>query len=123
MSRILVVDDEHNVLTSFQKLLGREGHEVLTASSGEQALQLLAADQPDLMLLDVRMAGLTGLETLKRVREFAPRLPVIIMTAFGTTDTAMDAVKLGAFEYLLKPFEVSTLRVLVQMALTSRQSQ
>jgi DNA-binding NtrC family response regulator len=121
MSHILVVDDEHSVLTSFQKILGRQGHDVVTASSGEQALQLLSSDEPDLMILDVRMAGLTGLETLKRVREFAPDLPVIIMTAYGTSDTAMDAVRLGAFEYLLKPFDVSTLNVLVQMALSSRR--
>jgi DNA-binding NtrC family response regulator len=109
------------VLSSFQKLLSFDGHEVTTAASGEQALALLGAVQPDLIFLDVRMAGLSGLETLKHIRESSVDTPVIIMTAFDTMDTAREAVRLGAFEYLVKPFEVPTLKVLVNMALASRR--
>lgn len=117
MSRILVVDDERNVLTSFQKLLGKEGHEVVTARSGEQALSLLGSQAPDLILMDIRMAGLSGLETFQRAKAVAPKVPVIMMTAYGTTETAIEAMKLGAFEYTLKPFDIPTLKTLIEKAL------
>jgi len=118
MSRILVVDDERNVLTSFQKLLGKEGHEVVTARSGEQALSLLESQIPDLILMDIRMAGLSGLETFQRTKAVAPKIPVIMMTAYGTTETAIEAMKLGAFEYTLKPFDMPGLKALIKQALT-----
>ncbi|MBI3021692.1 MAG: sigma-54-dependent Fis family transcriptional regulator [Candidatus Omnitrophica bacterium] len=121
MSRILVVDDERNVLTSFQKLLGKEGHEVVTARSGEQALSLLGAQVPDLILMDIRMAGLSGLETFQRAKAVAPKVPVIMMTAYGTTETAIEAMKLGAFEYTLKPFDIPTLKTLIEKALAMGQ--
>lgn len=121
MSRILVVDDERNVLTSFQKLLGKEGHEVVTARSGEQALSLLGSQVPDLILMDIRMAGLSGLETFQRAKAVAPKVPVIMMTAYGTTETAIEAMKLGAFEYTLKPFDIPTLKALIEKALTIGQ--
>jgi len=121
MSRILVVDDERNVLTSFQKLLGKEGHEVMTAKSGEQALSLLESQVPDLILMDIRMAGLSGLETFQRAKTIAPKIPVIMMTAYGTTETAIEAMKLGAFEYTLKPFDIPRLKALIAQALTMGQ--
>lgn len=121
MSRILVVDDERNVLTSFQKLLGKEGHEVVTARSGEQALSLLEPQAPDLILMDIRMAGLSGLETFQRAKAIAPKVPVIMMTAYGTTETAIEAMKLGAFEYTLKPFDIPRLKALIEQALTMGQ--
>jgi len=121
MSRILVVDDERNVLTSFQKLLGKEGHEVVTARSGEQALSLLESQVPDLILMDIRMAGLSGLETFQRAKAIVPKVPVIMMTAYGTTETAIEAMKLGAFEYTLKPFDIPRLKALIGQALTMGQ--
>ena len=117
MSRILVVDDERNVLTAFQKLLVKDGHEAVTARSGEEALGLLTAHPPDLVLMDIRMAGLSGLETLKRAKTLVPKVPIVMMTAYGTTETAIDAMKFGAFEYVLKPFDIPALRVVIEEAL------
>ena len=117
MSCILVVDDERNVLTSFQRLLAKDGHDVLTARSGEEALRLLGSRTPDLMLMDIRMAGLSGLETFQRAKTLAPKVPVIMMTAYGTTETAIETMKLGAFEYVLKPFDIPALRTLIAKAL------
>jgi len=102
-------------------LLGKRGHEVLTAKSGEQALSLLGSQSPDLILMDIRMAGLSGLETFRQAKAIVPKVPVIMMTAYGTTDTAIEAMKLGAFEYALKPFDIPTLTALIERALTMGQ--
>ena len=78
-----------------------------TASSGEAAISLVKAAVPDLVIMDVRMPGMSGLEAFRAIHEIEPKLPVIIMTAYGTTETAIEATKLGAFEYVLKPLEIS----------------
>ena len=105
MGHILIVDDDAQLRQSFEKLLTAEGHTVKTASSGETAISLVQAAVPDLVIMDVRMPGMSGLEAFQAIHEIEPKLPVIIMTAFGTTETAIEATKLGAFEYVLKPFE------------------
>ena len=121
MSRILIVDDEPNVLTSFEKLLAKDGYDVVTASSGQQAIIALTCELPDLIFMDIRMAGLSGLETFKQAKSIAPKVPVVMMTAYGTTETAIEAMKLGAFEYVLKPFEIPALKALIQKALATGQ--
>jgi nitrogen regulation protein NR(I) len=105
MGHILIVDDDAQLRQSFEKLLTAEGHTVKTAASGEAAISLVKAAVPDLVIMDVRMPGMSGLEAFRAIHEIEPKLPVIIMTAFGTTETAIEATKLGAFEYVLKPFE------------------
>ena len=105
MGRILVVDDESSVLASFQDMLEEQGHEVVTAARAEEALSLLEAVRPELVVMDINLPGLNGLEAFERIRETNPKLPVIIMTAYGTTDSAIQATKLGAFDYKLKPFD------------------
>ena len=105
MGHILIVDDDAQLRQSFEKLLHAEGHTVKTASSGETAIALVKAEVPDLVIMDIRMPGMSGLEAFRAIHEMEPKLPVIIMTAFGTTETAIEATKLGAFEYVLKPFE------------------
>ncbi len=105
MGHILIVDDDAQLRQSFEKILTTEGHTVKTASSGEAAISLVQAAVPDLVIMDVRMPGMSGLEAFRAIHEIEPKLPVIIMTAFGTTETAIEATKLGAFEYVLKPFE------------------
>ncbi|MDW8310967.1 MAG: response regulator, partial [Verrucomicrobiales bacterium] len=117
LQRLLVIDDEPDVQYSFRRLFESPELEVATASSGEEALRLIPALRPDLVLMDIRMGGLNGLETLRRVRELDARLPVILMTAYGTTQTAIEAMKLGAFDYVLKPFDVPKLKELVARAL------
>jgi nitrogen regulation protein NR(I) len=105
MGNILIVDDDAQLRQSFEKILTAEGHEVKTASSGEAAIATVKAAVPDLVVMDVRMPGMSGLEAFRVMHEIEPKLPVIIMTAYGTTETAIEATKLGAFEYVLKPFE------------------
>jgi nitrogen regulation protein NR(I) len=105
MGNILIVDDDAQLRQSFEKILTAEGHAVKTASSGEAAIAMVQAAVPDLVIMDVRMPGINGLEAFRVMHEIEPKLPVIIMTAFGTTETAIEATKLGAFEYVLKPFE------------------
>src|SRR5262249_11779738 len=114
---LLVVDDEPNVLYSLETGLSSDGLEILTASTGKQAIDLLERRRPDAVLLDVRLGDLAGLEVYDRIRQAQPRLPVIFMTAYTTTETAIEAMKRGAFEYLLKPVNLHDLRAVVARAL------
>ena len=104
MENILIVDDDEGLLHFLNRFFRKQGHEVHTCSSGQAALEVMAAEQFDLVLLDYKMPGLNGLDTLREVRKSQVKTPVIIMTAYGTTDTAIEAMKLGAYDYLLKPF-------------------
>ncbi len=116
MAAILIVDDDHHLRRSFDKLLTEEGHTVKTASSGEAALPLARSDEFDLIIMDVRLPGMDGLRTFKGIREIEPLLPVIIMTAFGTTENAIEATKMGAFDYILKPFNIPEMLALIEKA-------
>ena len=114
MDKLLLIDDEAAVRYSFERIFGQEaGLELHTAGSGEEALELIPQLRPDLVIMDVRMGGLTGSETLQRLREFDSKTPVILMTAFGTTQTAIAAMKHGAYDYVLKPFDVPKLKELI----------
>ncbi len=117
MEKLLLVDDEAEIQYSFRRIFASSSVEISTANSGEEALKLIPKLKPDLVLMDVRMAGITGLETLRRLREIDAKLPVIMMTAYGTTQTAIEAMKLGAYDYLLKPFDVPKLQEIVHGAL------
>ena len=117
MSKLLLIDDEVDVQYSFQRIFASPEIELATASSGEEGLKLLPKFKPDLVIMDLRMEGMTGLETLRRVRQIDPKQLVILMTAFGTTQTAIEAMKLGAYDYLLKPFDVPKLKEIVLNAL------
>ena len=117
MGHILVVDDDPQLRQSFEKLLITEGHQVRVAASGEAGLEIIQAGAPDLVIMDVRLPGMSGLETFRALHEVEPKLPVIIMTAYGTTETAIEATKLGAFEYVLKPFEIPDILALIAQAL------
>ena len=117
MSKLLLIDDEADVQYSFQRIFDSPDIELTTASSGEEGLRIIPKLKPDLVIMDVRMGGLTGLETLRRIRNTNPKLLVILMTAYGTTQTVIEAMKLGAYDYLLKPFEVPKLKEIVLNAL------
>jgi two-component system nitrogen regulation response regulator GlnG len=117
MEKLLLIDDEADVQYSFRRIFDASDIELHTASSGEEGIRLISVLKPDLVLSDIRMAGLNGLETLRRIRQLDPQLPVILMTAYGTTQTAIEAMKLGAYDYLLKPFDVPRLKQLVANAL------
>jgi len=103
--RILVVDDEVMVLEYLERALTRVGHNVQTAESGEQALERIERSLPDVVLCDIRMPGIDGMEVLRRLKQTRPDVQVVMMTAFGTIRSALDAAQQGAFDYLQKPFE------------------
>src|SRR5437763_10335581 len=116
MRRLLLIDDATDVQYSFQRIFEAPEVELTTASSGEEALRIIPKLKPDLVMMDVRMGGMTGLETLRRIRQMEPKLLVILMTAYGTTQMAIEAMKLGAYDYLLKPFDVPKLKEIVNNA-------
>ncbi|HET9482201.1 MAG TPA: sigma-54 dependent transcriptional regulator [Candidatus Polarisedimenticolia bacterium] len=119
--RILIVDDEKLLRWSLRERLAREGYEVLEAETGAAGRAALEADAPDLMLLDYRLPDATGMEILKGAMASNPSMPVILMTAYSTVETAVEAIKIGAFDYLNKPFNQDELVITVRKALeTSR---
>ncbi len=117
MNRILIVDDEPSVRYSFKKLLTEDRYDVVEAANGVEALRLLARELPDLIVMDIEMPGMTGLEAIRRIKEINPQIPVIIMTAYGTTDRVIEAMKLGAYEYMEKPFDIDKMRLIIREAL------
>ena len=117
MSKLLLIDDEEDVRYSFQRIFDSPEIELAAAASGEEGLKIIPKFKPDLVLMDVRMGGMNGLETLRKIRAANPKLLVILMTAYGTTQTAIEAMKLGAYDYLLKPFDAVKIKELVGNAL------
>jgi DNA-binding NtrC family response regulator len=120
MARILVADDEPSICEAFAAVLATEGHEALIASNGRDAVDLARTARPDAVFLDVRMPGLDGLAALKEIRAFDRDVPVIVMTAYGTLDTAAEALRNDAFDYLGKPLELAKIRQLLRRALHAR---
>ncbi len=117
MSSVLIIDDDDQLRKSFVKLLTEEGYSVESAPSGETGLKLVQKEVPDLVVLDMRLPGMNGFETFQAIHEMEPRLPVIIMTAYGTTETAIEATKMGAFDYVLKPFDIPDMLKVIGQAL------
>ncbi len=114
MARILVVDDERSILTTIEAALKNLGHLVELAESGEMAITLMRRSVPDIILTDLRMDGMSGLDLLGKAREYFPTATVVLMTAFGTIDTAVSAIKNGAYDYLVKPFTPEQLEHLIE---------
>ncbi|MBI4428484.1 MAG: sigma-54-dependent Fis family transcriptional regulator [Ignavibacteriales bacterium] len=119
---VMVVDDDPKILFAFQEVLRTEGYKSVMAKDGEEALGKIAARNPNVIFLDVTMPKLDGLELLKRIKENKELAPVIIITGYGTMQTAIKAMQLGAFEYLTKPLDVAKIREVTQKALASTQS-
>lgn len=119
-TRILVVDDELSMREFVSILLEREGYDVLTAADAETALIRLASSEIDLVISDVQMPGLNGLELLAKIKENTPDTAVLLVTAFSTAEQAVEAMKLGAYDYLAKPFKVDEIKILVRNALEKR---
>src|SRR5216117_2460503 len=122
MDKLLLIDDEAGVQYSFRRTFDSPEIELTTAASGEEGLRLFSKLKPDLVIMDIRMGGINGLETLRRLRQLDAKLPVIMMTAYGTTQTAIEAMKLGAYDYLLKPPDVPRLKQLVADALQASRA-
>lgn len=119
MARVLVVDDEPALQETIARLLAEEGHEITTCGDGNEAKRLLADQDFDLLISDIRMTPVSGMELLKAANEVKPGLPVVMLTAYGHVDTAIEALELGAFDYIAKPFKVEKLMSVVSRALES----
>ncbi|GAB4322938.1 MAG: sigma-54 dependent transcriptional regulator [Candidatus Zixiibacteriota bacterium] len=113
---VLIVDDDRNLRYALRRILEPLGYTVEEAGSAEDALSRLDPQTHSIVFMDLRMTGMSGLEGLKRIREIDTKIPVIIMTAFGTTELAIEAVKLGAYDFILKPFEVDEIVRLAEQA-------
>ncbi len=117
MARVLVVDDERKMRRVLQILLEQMGLESVAAENGIEALELFGAEKVDLVLTDLKMSGMSGVELLERIRALDPDVPVIVLTAHGTVQTAVAAMKQGAFDYILKPFDVQAIELIIRNAL------
>lgn len=122
MARILVVDDEVSIVSVLATLLKAEGYDVVPMRDSQKALELLKSDTFDLMLSDIRMSPVNGMDLLRFAKTEKSQMAVIMLTAFGTVETALEALKLGAFDYVTKPFKVDELLITVQRALEYKRA-
>ena len=116
-STILIIDDDDQLRKSFERLLSEEGYFIESAPSGEEGLKRVQAKIPDVVILDMRLPGMNGFETFQAIHDIEPKLPIIMMTAYGTTETAIEATKMGAFDYILKPFDIPDMLKVLEQAL------
>ena len=116
-AKILVVDDESSHRQMIKAVLSAEGYEIREAADGNQAVKAVEEKFHDLILMDIRMPGLSGIEALQKIKDISPGIPVIIMTAYASVNTAIDALKSGAYDYLTKPLDIEELKILVAKAL------
>src|SRR5690349_10342563 len=123
MPKLLVIDDEPAVGYSFRRVFAAAGVDVSTAQTGAAGVERFRADGPDVVVLDVRLPDRGGLDVFRELRGIDPRRPVVVITAHGTTDTAIEAMKEGAFEYLLKPVDFARMRAVIGRALEAARLQ
>ena len=117
MSKVLIVDDKEMMRDSVATTLSRRGHTVVSASGGKAALDRIGSKRPDLVVTDLQMPGMSGLELLEEIRAIDEELPVVVMTAYGTIETAVEAIRNGAFDYVTKPFSGDELTITVERGL------
>lgn len=115
--RILIVDDEENVRRMLSTAFALSGQETFCARDGREALKMFTDHPPDVVLMDIRMPGLSGIEALQQMQARHPRIPVILMTAYAEVETAVEALRCGAFDYVIKPFDLDELQIVIQRAL------
>jgi two-component system nitrogen regulation response regulator NtrX len=119
--RVLIVDDEKNIVTSLQEILNDEGYDIVTAEDGLDALEIIQSEPPDLVLLDIWIPGMDGIEVLQAIKTYHPQIEVLVMSGHGTIDTAVKATKLGAYDFIEKPFSLDQLVMSVEKALKQRK--
>src|SRR5947208_11349425 len=117
MAKILIVDDQDVMRDSLAATLARQGHEVVAATDGPGAISRLSGSRFELMISDLKMPKLTGTELLAEAKKIRPEMPVVLMTAFATVQTAVEAMKLGAYDYIQKPFDGEEIKLLVDRTL------
>lgn len=123
MANILIVDDDPRIQTLLRQLLRTKGHEGVTAESGHDALEKLKVHPFDLVITDLRMPKMNGMQLLGQVKALYPEIPVIMVTAYASEDTTVEAVKLGVFDYLAKPFKIDELLGAIGRALSAGKAQ
>ncbi len=121
--KVLIVDDEKDFVEMFSMRLQTEGEKVSFAYSGQDALNILEKQPIDVVILDIKMPGMDGIDTLKEIRKKHPLVEVILLTGHGTADTAVKGMKLGAFDYLMKPADFDEIRVKVRNAQKRKDEQ
>ncbi|MEW6275549.1 MAG: sigma-54 dependent transcriptional regulator [Bacillota bacterium] len=119
--KILIIDDEKHLCWALEKAMRQEGYQALSTTSSKKGLELIKEESPSLVILDLKMPEMDGLEVLRRAREILPGLPVIILTAHGTIETAIEAMKIGAVDYLTKPFDLDELKIVIKQNLMVSQ--
>ncbi|RJQ28113.1 MAG: sigma-54-dependent Fis family transcriptional regulator [Peptococcaceae bacterium] len=119
--KILVIDDEEHMCWVLERAMRQEGYQVFTATRGRQGLNLIREEAPSLVILDLKMPEMDGMEVLRQAKEMQPKLPVIILTAHGTIETAIEAMKIGAADYITKPFDLDELKIVIKKALMISQ--
>jgi two-component system response regulator HydG len=120
-SKILIVDDERSHRQMIDAVLSAEGYEIAQAGNGQAAIDAVAEKFYDLIIMDIRMTELGGIEALKKIKAISPGIPIIIMTAYASVSTAVDALKSGASDYLTKPLDIEELKILVAKTLRIHQ--
>ena len=121
LSKILIIDDEEVILDSCSQILEGSGHSVTTTSNGDQGLKLLGEIKPDLVLLDLKMPGISGMEVLEKIISFDPTIVTVIITGYATVDSAVEAMKKGAYDFLPKPFTPDEFRMVIRRGLERRK--
>ncbi len=117
---ILIIDDDEEIRYSLGRVLGTRQYAIVEAGSGEEGIAIAKKSAPDLVFLDIRMGGMSGIETLQHLRAVHPQLLVVLMTAFGTAQTAIEAMKFGAFDYVMKPFDADKVLAIAENALKTK---
>jgi len=120
MKKILIADDEKNMIWAMKKALENEEYKIVTASNGVEAVSRVKINEPDLVLMDLRMPQKDGMEALKEIKSIDPKIPVIMITAHGTMESAVEAMKMGALDYISKPFDIEELKIQIRKALDIR---
>jgi DNA-binding NtrC family response regulator len=115
---VLIVDDEHSVLELFHEILSQEEYTVLTANNGQDGLSLVRRRKPDLVILDLKLCDMSGLKVLREIERIDEKIEVIMITGYGAMNTAKTAMRLGAYEYITKPFDIDYVKTVIKDALS-----
>jgi DNA-binding response OmpR family regulator len=121
--KILIIDDEPELLKSISVRLKASGYKVLSACDGVSGINKFKEEPPDLVILDIMMPGLSGLDTLKELKQLKFGVPVIMLTAYGTPQSAIEALRLGAYDHLSKPFNTQTLLEMIKKAISFKEEE
>lgn len=119
--KILVVDDDKDTCHTLGEILSEEGYQTFSALSGRSALNTLKKKKPDLVLLDIKMPKMDGIEVLQRIKKIDRDIVVVMITAYGALDTAKDAMRLGAYDYVTKPFDLNLIKAVIRDALSEKK--